>query len=407
MSSLVSKWLYIAAAIGVALGLVAVLLSSGWTAFSQCVVWYSTWKWQTSVLLLPALIFVGGCLVTVVILVVQGRSSPAGARVGPGGGAARMDKERMLRQARWILDKQIARPSPKMEAVIDALLGVCLDVEAQELYMDPGPMGVEVSLKADGDLLPVTSLPTGMYQKVLHRLRQMIHATKTGQGVVDFHSSSGVEQIRISLEQSYAGIGTRLQVLGTTSSVPQVHQQPGRRKRPSSVVFRLEPEAIGDITGEFRVLPVDGKKTGENTGRFMLSDPSGSQEIAPLVRAASVRTVGAVESWVRLALAACAALLVIIFFSDAYAWAMSRVVSGHQGVPWRDVTLVLRADPVPGEVSIQGQSRGRTPLVTVEPCRGQAIEVLVRAQGYSPWQWGGICPDRGPLQLHARLKLQR
>jgi len=364
----VSKALFVAAAVGFLAGvgaLVGSLGPSGWSELSDGFVWYL--QGRSPLLLLAPL---GGlCLGAAVILALVARRE---ARSGV------IVKDHDQRGASQELSQEAQRSKPKLEQVIDLLLGVPVDLGATGLSMAPAgagaPSTIEVAL-ALGDLhLPVTTMRQALYDEVLKELRQMARIGEAGEGVVKLQSTRRRDRLRVVLTHQAAGIAATIEVLG--ESVSEAQALVGR-PRSNSVVFRLEPALRNIITGELQ----------------MPLDPSSAQD----------RPVGRLETTLRLVLASLVTLLVVFFFWNAYAWAVAMLFTGG-GPSWRVVSLRVESSPVPGNVNIEGQARGRTPLDISTPCRGRAIKILVQAKGYATWQWNGVCPDQGRLELRARLK---
>jgi hypothetical protein len=265
-------------------------------------------------------------------------------------------------------------------------------------------MVVETSLIVGKDELPVTTVAPPLYDRVLRQLRMMARIGETGDGTLRLHSSKRVDKIQVTLQSVPNGVSTRLALMGEATGRFPVTRPDDRR--PDSVVFRLEPPPLRDVvTGEIPIQPSLEEHDEMDRGSGLLSgfDPSAEREVAPLV-SISKREVTSLESWLRLGLASTALLLVLILFWEAYLWGVTRLVTGS-GVPsWREVVVEVDSSPVPGRVSIQDTFRGRTPLSASEPCRGRTVKILVQAPGYATWQWEGLCPKSGPLQLRAQLQ---
>lgn len=387
--------LLVLVAIAFVVGDTAVILSGpvDWADLANAVVYLLLGQWEILLGIL-ALAVVLAVTITFVVArsVVSARRRRKGLIVPMGVAEGQSDEHRLLRRARRALDLEISRARPEVERVIDVLFGVPVDVGATHLYMQPGPLAVDISLVIQERHHLVTSMPAALYPHVLHNLRLMIGARKTGEGTVDLHSSRRAEQVEIKMRQGKDGIWTTLEVIDAGEAAQE--QDPPRRRRASSVVFRIEPTPIENVhSGELPLHLIAGTDRG---------DPSGETEIAPLMPPPQGRTVLALESWLRLALGATLMLLVLCAFWNAYGWGYTRLVSGRSPAPWREVTLHVVATPVEGEVTIQGRREGRTPLSFTEPCRGRAITVLVKADGYTTWQWNGIC-ERARLHLKAHL----
>jgi hypothetical protein len=411
----VAKALFIVAAVGCLLGvgaLVGSLGPSGWSELSDGFVWYLLGRWPLQVLApLGGLCVLMALVLALVVRKARARLNEVGGGrtgAGPGDGGQELDREQLVQRARHALDKELARSKPQLEQVTDVLLGVPVDLGATGLSLTPAgagegaPSAVQVALELGDIQLPVTTMRPALYDEVLQELRQMARVGEAGEGVVKLHASRRLDRLRVALTHQTAGINTRIEVLGESVS----EAPPQGRRRSNSVVFRLEP-ALRDIrTGELQVPQMEENDTTDpSSGAITGLDQSAEQEVAPVVEPGEGpdRAVGRLEAGVRLALASLVTLLVVFFFWNAYAWTVSKIFTGGAS-SWRLVSLRIESSPVPGEVSIQGEPRGRTPLDTRSPCRGRAIKILVQAPGYATWQWNGVCPEQGRLKLQARLR---
>jgi hypothetical protein len=379
---------------------------TSWAGFAEGVVWYASGRWPLAAILA----LVGLILAITVVMAVVIYGSRTSLRQDEDQEAAReregrmRDQEQLIHRARRRLDMELCRARPVMEQVIDVLLGVPVDLGANGLSLEPGPMVVEVSLIVGKDQLPVTTMAPPLYEGVLRQLRMMARIRETGEGKLRLHSSKRVDKIQVDLKSVPSGICARLALAGEATGRFPVTRSDDRR--PDSVVFRLEPPPLRDVvTGEIPIQPPMEEHDTMDRGSGLLSgfDPSAEREVAPLVSTRR-REITSLESWLRLALASTALLLVLILFWEAYLWGVARLVAGSGVPPWREVAVEVDSAPVSGRVSIQDTFRGNTPLSTSEPCRGRTVKILVQASGYATWQWEGLCPKEGPLQLQARLQ---
>lgn len=379
------------------LGGTALVLASGpqgWsdlTAASVCMV-----RGHVVFLVVLFLVAVG---VAVPLIVLALRSAAAARRLGDAtpGVARRIEPDdgKLVGRARRRLDLEICRARPDLDRVVDVLLGAPGDLEARALHLKPTGMLVEISLEVGERRHAITSLPPPLYAQVLERLRAMIGSGETGDGVVELRSSVRSEPVLVRLRRGERGVEAKLQVVSRDED-----EGPIRRRRSSSVVFRMErPTPISDvITGELQVPPFE-----EHDG----TDP-GSGLLIGFGRAAGhpkppPREIGVAESWLRLVMGLLLVGLVVGTFWHGFGWGLQSI-AGRFRAPWRNVTIHVVSAPTGGEVSVGGVVRGQTPLTLVEPCRGRPILVLVRARGYTTWQWTGICPGSGRLELDAELQ---
>jgi hypothetical protein len=347
-----------------------------------------------------AVLFLFAVGVAAPLIVLALRSAAAARRLGaaPPAAARRIapDDEKLVGRARRRLDLEICRARPDVDRVVDVLLGAPGDLEARALHLKPAGMLVEISLEVGERRHAITSLPPPLYSQVLDRLRAMIGSGETGDGVVELRSSTRSEPVLVRLKRGERGVEAKLQVVSRDED-----EGPIRRRRSSSVVFRMErPTPISDvITGEFQVPPFE-EHDGTDPGSGLLigfGRPGGRDAKPP------PREIGVAESWLRLVMGLLLIGLVVGTFWHAFGWGLQSI-GGHCRAPWRNVSIHLVSSPTGGEVSVAGTVRGQTPLTLVEPCRGRPILVLVRARGYSTWQWTGICPTSGRLELDAELQ---
>jgi hypothetical protein len=405
-----ARVLFVVAAVGFLAGVLALVLClepSGWSDLSAGFVWYLLGRWPLQVLAPLGALTLGTALTLIVVVRRERREHPP----LPGGGAREargqeLNQQALIRRARTVLDRVLSRRNGRgrpedLDDLVDAILGLPVDLEVTGLSLEPDPAGRVRILLDLGDIqLPATSMAPELYARLLNELREMARVGEAGEGVVKLQSSRRLDRIRVALTHRPGGIGAKLEVLGESVSEARASQQGGRR-RSNSVVFRLEPMLRTDIlSGE---LPLIAVEENDATDPRVL-DPSAEHEVAPLVEPSEARPVSPFEGALRLALAGATTLLVVFFFWHAYAWGLARMAGRSGEAPWREIALQIRSTPVPGEVRIQGRPSGRTPLSTRAPCRGRAIEILVQARGYATWQWNGVCPERGPLELDARLR---
>jgi hypothetical protein len=407
----VANWLFLVAALGLAAGAGAFVLAtdaSGWADLTVALAWYAGEKWRLGLLSGVLLLLLALPLVAVMIhgvLNAPRGTSPDGVdsettRPPP---STFREGELVVARGRRAMDRELCRPVPEIDRVIDVLLGVPVDLGASRLVMDPGGMLVELSMTFDGKPWAVTSMAQPLYRRVVEQLRIMIGCGETGEGVVSLHSSKRTEPIQISLERVERGTRVRLEMVEAEGENAADSSLKVRR-RTNSAVFRLERPPMRDvITGEIPIpefLESDVSDGGSGVQPF----PSAEREVAPVVPVRGRRVVRPLESWLRLALALALAAMPPLLFWEAYGWGLDRLATGAKHAPWREVGLVVDSTPVRGAVRIQGREKGETPLSTSLPCRGKAIEILVRAEGYSTWQWSGLCPQTGALRLVAQLR---
>jgi hypothetical protein len=388
--------------------LVLVTGGRGWADLAAATRYMMADRWVLLVILAGLL----GVL-TVALLIIVNRSVATARRehrpvkgvkvVSAGPKRVEVEGERLVRRARRVLDIEICRSRPQVDRVVDVLLNAPGDFEVQRLCMEPADMVVEVSLGHGDKRFVVTTMPPPLYEQVLEQLREMIGTSDvTGDGILDLRSSKSASRMLVRLQRREGGIQTRLDLV---SEANEADVGPIKKQRSKSVVFRFErqPSIAEVVTGEFPVPPME-EHDGTDPGSGMITGmgPSGETEVAPLVEPARERHVGRTEVALRLVLGLLMIGTTVLLFWHAFGWGVART-AGARVAPWRNVTIKVDSTPLGGEVFIAGKARGRTPLTVLEPCRGRAIEVLVRAEGFTTWQWSGICPSSG-VDLSASLK---
>jgi hypothetical protein len=402
------NWVLVLPAVVFLVGVAAFVVGSGpsnWTDLGLGAVWYGAHAAYRPLATGAATVAIVAPVLLVVAL--RGRSLfrrqlalGRAARRRPGG-------TRALRLARRALDRELCRPHPQPEGVVDALLGVVVDLEASALLLEPSAMVVEISLVLDGGPVAVTTMPEPLYRQLLRQLRRLIAVADgaDGAGQLDFRSSTSVEELHLELRSDERGVtAVSVRVLRRLER-PQLARLKrdaiGQERRRGAMVVRREPPRhVGDATAPF---VGEDDPTDSRSGLLSGLDPSGESEVVPLIPAGARRPVRPLEVTLRLALGLVLLTTLVIFFSPALRWGWARISRGDRTAPWREIKLHISAEPA-GVVIIRGQRRGTTPLHTTEECRGERISVLVEARGYLAWQWEGLCPEAGDLALAAVLQ---
>lgn len=171
-----------------------------------------------------------------------------------------------------------------------------------------------------------------------------------------------------------------------------------RLRRVSATVERIEPPHPDEwVTGEYHF-------GDETTQTRRLADAGTPADGLPqtVVRAEPFRPRGSIEGVLRIVVATGVLLCAVVFFWDALAHSLARLVEGKR---WRAVEVTITSNPR-ARVFVADKPRGWTPVSLVEYCRGHSIRVRVQAEGYATWAWAGLCPRRGELKLDAQLNPQ-
>jgi hypothetical protein len=418
----IANWILLGGAVAFLLGLASFHVSSAtwsWAELGEGWWWYSIHEGRP----LEGGLLLLGLGLGLSIVAVAWRSRVLYSRLSvrvPARSPAVLDEKKLLGHVQQLLDREICHPRTRAERLVDTLLGVVVDFGFTELLLAPGSMVVEISLKRDDQFQSVTNMTPPFYKKVLALLRLMIgvEGEGEGEGQIELRSSRRVEQLRILISPGAEGIDTRIQVLSRVNlsakkgaatssdrSAPQAASTKPLRAIPSTVLRLENTPPPNWQTGEIPLL-FSGQNDGTDSHANMIIglDPSSESEVMPLVGITRERPVGMMESWLKMAFSLTLAVAVVLYFWEAYGWGVKWISAGLTTAPWRDLALVIRSEPRAGTVTLSGRALGRTPLRTVVQCRGRKIEVVVRTQGFRAWQWSGLCPRTGPLELSAQLQ---
>jgi hypothetical protein len=376
---------------------------TSWTELGVGVVWYGVHAAHR-------LLAVSGAVAAAIglaLLIVSLRGRAAFRRqLLLGRARTRPDGTRALRLARRTLDRELCRPGPQLERLVDVLLGVLVDLEASALLLQPSAMVVDISLLFGGAPVAVASMPEPLYRQLLAQLRRLIAVDEgaDGAGQIDLRSSTAVEELYLELRSDGQGAtAASVQVLRRLDRDQLARLKrgaAGQERRRSAMIIRRE-ELRGGPTAPF---VGEDDPTDSRSGLLSGLDPSGESEVVPLIPPGTHRPVGALEITLRLVMGMVLLSTLVAFFTPALRWGWTRLSSGQLTAPWREVELQIDSAPQGGVVIIGGRRRGVTPLRTTEPCRGRRISVLVEARGHRAWQWEGRCPDVGNLKIAAALQ---
>jgi hypothetical protein len=402
MGARIANGLLLAAGMATLLGAAAFAFGAGvwsWRDLTVGVRWYGGVQGRSPAVLAAA---IGAAAIGALALVValRERRRWKGTRTR----SDAVDAKR-LRRVRQHLDRELCRPSPRREIVVDALLGELVDLEARALLLAPAGMVTQVSFEIGGELLPLTTMPEALYGQVRAQLQLLVDAPGDGEGRLDFRSSTRVDELRVLLGHDAQGPTVLVQVLrrhDPSEIPPSSSPRPSARRRNVSTLVRLEspPAAAGEPRA---LLYGEDDPTDSRSGLLVGLDPSAESEVAPLVAPRAARPLGRLESGLLLTTTALLLCAVTSFFAPAYSWGVKRLGRGENNAPWRQVAVEITSRPAGASVTIAARRRGQTPLRTSAECRDLPITVVVEAADHVAWQWHGVCPSAGPLVLHAAL----
>jgi hypothetical protein len=391
---------------------------ASWGELAEGVVWYGAHQWGTlSLWLVCASAAATGSVLALGVHhrsrfpLEQTRRVERALRQDRRAGSGRAGSGRVDR-ARRELERELLRARHRVDEIVDLLLGTLLDLGASELRLEPGAMVVGVTVVLDGKPAPMVSMSPPQYARVVGQLRLMLGGERHDRGELEVRSSARMDLLRVDLEEGPRGTTSRLVFVGPGGDSSA--RASGREADPlkptrRSIVHRLERAPLRDAhTGELPQ-PFIGEddSTDSEAGLITGFDPSAESEIGPVLALRERRPVMGLEAWLRWGTGLCLLALALAFSWRAYSWGLGRLLSGRGNAPWREVLLTIRSRPNQARVLVQGDLRGRTPLTLLEQCKGRRMDVVIQAQGYVAWQWSGICPAAGHLELRGDLQRLR
>jgi hypothetical protein len=305
------------------------------------------------------------------------------------------DLDRGLERSRRRLDRELTRARRDPERALEALFTTFTELEpgAVGLELAPDPSGMAIAVTAElrgGKRQPLASTSDALLQRIVERLGEMLETRGRPRGELEFRTASGSTTIRVEVEELERGHRLRLRPAPDLTG-------PGRRV---TFVARPDRTPIPERSGSYSV----DDSTSRESGLLLGLDPTGEEEVAPVVASRERRPVVGLEAALRLLAALALAACVALAAGSALRAGWRRLRSGERTAPWREVVVQIESLPTGAEVSIDGAVRGQTPLARRELCKGRALSVLISAAGHRTWQWRGICPTRGALRLQARLQ---
>ncbi len=170
--------------------------------------------------------------------------------------------------------------------------------------------------------------------------------------------------------------------------------------RAVAIVDRFDKPRRDEWTGEV-ALPgrLDESSTVQSLPQNIEGGARAKDDLSP-----PQRPRGLLERRLRLLAAILLLTSCVAFFGNAARLALQHLGTADAKQPWRAVPLIVESEPSHAEVFVGRRALGRTPITTTETCRGHVFRLHIQAPGYATWTWNGICPNKGPLHLHARLR---
>lgn len=190
--------------------------------FRQGALWYLNYQFHDNFFFLPllALTLVLG-LVTLVVAVngrLKFRRAVSRGAV-PHREVAAVDGDRLVRRARAVLEPELNRSTPNVDRIVDLLFSLPLELGASDLSLRPKGMLVEVQLTVGLDQIAISTLPHGLHEKIVERVRKILgaddHALKTD-GDVDFRWSQSHQHFRVELSPTSGGVGLSIHKEGAS-----------------------------------------------------------------------------------------------------------------------------------------------------------------------------------------------
>lgn len=201
--------LALAAALLAALILYFGLAASGVAEWQLALAWYLRDQWSHNPLFLPLGVLAAAA--TFCWLAVAGRARlHHGQQLERGSVPARrvdvISEEQLRRRVQEQLDPELLRAQPRVERVVDALLGLPVDIGASELMLVPGADHVEILLRLGMDRLPVGQLSSAIYGPVLERLQLIVGVEEpSGKGLVELRAGNSVEMLEVCISHRERG----------------------------------------------------------------------------------------------------------------------------------------------------------------------------------------------------------
>lgn len=218
MLSRLTTRLFIATPLVAALGVAALWLSETETGdYRMAFAWYATRQASANPLLWPV-----GVIAALALLawsVVAIREEWIFARVSGGVEVPLrhlgvVDERALQRRARRAICPALSRKQPRMDQLIDVLLGTMVDLGASELRVEPTPDAAEVVLVIGMDKLQITSVRRELQRELCDRFRLMLALEgEEGRGTVKLRSGDAVEHIDVELRRRDTGLRLKLLLL--------------------------------------------------------------------------------------------------------------------------------------------------------------------------------------------------
>jgi general secretion pathway protein E len=181
-----------------------------------------------------------------------------------------------------------APPAPDLVGFVDAMLGGAVRVAASDLHLHPLEAGTEVSLRVQGVLHHVVTLPREHHRQVVARLKVMAELTtfrtdRPQDGHFVWSGSGHPADLRISVMPTNHGERVVIRVANVGLTVPDLtrlgvppallDRLRALLARPQGIVFVTGPTGSGKTTTIYSALAHIKQARGETTQITTIEDP--------------------------------------------------------------------------------------------------------------------------------------
>ena len=127
-----------------------------------------------------------------------------GRRVGPIG------KAQLLQRTRAAVEPELRRARPRVERVVDALLGAVVDLGVAEIGLVPTASAAQLTITLGMQRLDVMQVPTSLHQAVVAQLRLIVGLDGDGRAQVELRSGEAIEVLEATLRTTQEGTALTL-----------------------------------------------------------------------------------------------------------------------------------------------------------------------------------------------------
>ncbi|MBW2733238.1 MAG: hypothetical protein JRH20_12665 [Deltaproteobacteria bacterium] len=185
------------------------LAASGVAEWQVALRWYFQHQWSQNPLFLPSAALAGVATLAWLVLAVGGLLSHQ-RRLASGSVPARrvevISDEELRCHVQAQLDPELRKTQPRIERVVDVLLGLPVDIGASEVILVPGAQNIELSLRLGMNRVVVGKLSPEVYRGVLERLQLIVGIEEpTGHGVIELRAGVSVEMLEVHISRGEGG----------------------------------------------------------------------------------------------------------------------------------------------------------------------------------------------------------